>query len=149
VSVSEVFPGTVHEAETCWYDTAGWPSWIDGLDRVEAVSGDWPQTGSSVRWRSGPAGRGTVTERVRAHEPLAGQTVDVQDDSISGRQTVAFTPTNDAVEVAFTLEYEIRKKGVFTPVIDFLFIRRPMEMSLRKTLGAFGAELESRRLTGL
>ncbi len=145
VNVEQRFEGTVHEAETCWYDTTAWPLWIDGLDRVDAVDGRWPEVGSSVQWVSGPAGRGHVTERVARYEPLTGQTVEVLDDSITGRQTVAFAPVDDAVEIVFTLEYEIRRRSIFTPIVDFLFIRRAMETSLRTTLGAFGVELESRR----
>src|SRR5690349_21781902 len=134
VTVREVFPATVHQAEQCWYDTRGWPSWVDGLDRVQSTTGNWPGTGASVTWRSGPAGRGTVTERVSAHEPLAGQTVEVVDDSIIGRQIVAFTPVDKGVEVVLSLEYAISRSTPFTPVVDFLFIRRAMESSLRRTL---------------
>ena len=68
----QAYPGSVHEAETCWYDTDRWPEWMDGLARVVAVEGDWPGVGSSVTWESGPAGRGRVRERVIAYEPLAG-----------------------------------------------------------------------------
>jgi hypothetical protein len=141
VSVTEVFPATVHEAEQRWYDTGGWPSWVDGLDRIESTTGDWPAVGSSVTWRSSPAGRGTVTERVSAHEPLAGQTVEVTDDSIFGAQSVAVAPVDDGVEVVLSLEYTISRRTAFTPVVDFLFIRRAMEASLRRTLHGFGAQL--------
>lgn len=145
VSVSATFPGTVHEAELCWYDTSGWPSWVDGLERVEEVSEGWPAAGAGVAWRSGPAGRGRVSERVVAHEPLEGQTVAVSDDSIEGRQTVAFTPVDGTVEVCITLQYAIRDRSLFTPLVDVLFIRRAMEASLRATLHRFGAELAMRR----
>jgi hypothetical protein len=141
VSVVLPFPGTVHEAETCWYDTRRWPAWVDGLDRIVDVAGNWPRAGASVTWESGPAGRGRVVERVVSHEPLAGQTLDVQDDSIKGRQSVAFTPVDEEVEVALSLEYEIKNRSIFTPLIDMLFIRRAMATSLRTTLARFGAEL--------
>ena len=143
VSVAQPFPGTVHEAETCWYDTRRWPAWVDGLDRIVDVAGNWPRAGASVTWESGPAGRGRVVERVVSHEALAGQTLDVQDDSIQGRQSVAFTPAGEEVEVALSLEYEIKNRSIFTPLIDVLFIRRVMTTSLRTTLARFGAELAS------
>ena len=57
-----MFPGTVAEAERCWYDTSRWDRWIDGLERVESVQGPWPEAGAVVTWVSGPAGRGQVTE---------------------------------------------------------------------------------------
>ncbi len=145
MTVTKRFEGTVHEAETCWYDTGGWPNWIDGLDHVVAVHGPWPQAGASVAWQSGPAGRGRVTERVTGFEPLSGQTSDVSDDSIDGRQSVQFTPVDGEVEITLTLEYEIKQRNPFTPLVDLLFIRRAMEMSLRATLTGFGAELAGRR----
>jgi Polyketide cyclase / dehydrase and lipid transport len=145
VSVAEVFSATVHQAETCWYDTSRWSAWVDGLDQVQGTTGNWPEVGSTVTWRSSPAGRGTVTERVSAHEPLAGQTVEVTDDSIFGRQSIAFTPADDGAEVVLSLEYTISRRTPFTPLVDLLFIRRAMETSLRRTLHAFGAQLSHAR----
>ncbi len=145
VTVAEVLPATVHQAESCWYDTRGWPSWVDGLEQVEDTTAPWPAVGATVSWRSGPAGRGSVVERVSAYEPLDGMTVDVRDGSIDGRQSVAFTPVEDGVEVRLTLSYEIRDRNPFTPLVDLLFIRRAMETSLRATLSGFGAELAHRR----
>jgi len=145
VVVALSFPGTVHEAESCWYDTAHWPAWVDGLERVLDVAGGWPEPGGSVRWESGPAGRGRVSERVAAYEPLSGQTVEVEDDAIRGHQHVAFTPAGDSVEVALSLEYEIKRRSIVTPLIDVLFIRRAMERSLRATLTRFGAQLAGTR----
>jgi uncharacterized membrane protein len=145
VRVAQTFEGTVSEAERCWYDTTRWPHWIDGLDRVLTVDGDWPQAGASVTWESGPAGRGRVSERVTAYEPLTGQALDVQDASIRGRQTVTFTPAAPGVEVALTLEYELSRRTIVSPIVDALFIRRSMSISLRATVTRFGAELEAAR----
>ncbi|MFL5830688.1 MAG: SRPBCC family protein [Solirubrobacteraceae bacterium] len=148
VTVTQTFPGSVHEAESRWYDTGSWSKWVDGLARVASVSGDWPGRGATVVWESGPAGRGRVTESVAAFEPLGGQTNDVQDDSIDARQSVTFTPQDDSVEVQLTLEYRIRKRNLFTPLVDLLFIRRAMALSLRSTLERFGAELAAARRAG-
>jgi Polyketide cyclase / dehydrase and lipid transport len=144
VSAAVTLPASVHEAETCWYDTARWPAWVDGLDRVLDVSADWPAAGASVIWQSGPAGRGRVTERALTHEPLAGQTVVVRDDSITGQQSVSFMPVDDRVTVTLTLEYEITKRSILTPAVDRLFIRRAMTASLNATLSRFAAELSER-----
>ena len=46
-------------------------------------------------------------------------------------------------EVALSLEYEIKHRSIFTPLIDLLFIRRAMTTSLSTTLARFGAELAS------
>jgi len=145
VGVTQAFAGSVHEAESCWYDTSRWGHWVEGLAEVVSVEGRWPEVGASVTWRSGPAGRGRVRERVVSHEPLASQTVEVEDDSIRGRQIVAFVPTGDGVEVQLSLTYELRKRSPLTPLVDRLFIRRAMRASLRATLARFGAELATHR----
>lgn len=139
----------MHQAETCWYNTDRWPVWVDQLDRVIEVSGAWPKVGSEVVWKSGPAGRGRVRERVVAYEPRSGQTVEVEDDTITGRQTVTFTPSGEGVNVQLELDYRITRRNPLTPVIDLLFIRRLMAGSLRSTLGRFGTELEASRPAGV
>jgi Polyketide cyclase / dehydrase and lipid transport len=141
VRVALTLPETVHDAETQWYDTNRWPAWVDGLARVVEVDGEWPGAGAVVIWESGPAGRGRVVERVIEHEPLAGQTLAVEDDAIRGRQSVAFTPRGERVEIALSLEYEIKRRTILTPLIDLLFIRRAMARSLADTLARFRAEL--------
>jgi hypothetical protein len=144
--VRQAYPGSVHEAQRCWCDTARWPVWVDGLARVVAVEGDWPQAGASVTWESGPAGRGRVRERVRDYEALDGLTVSVEDDSITGSQRVDFEPVPEGVAVELCLEYSIKRRSPLTPVVDQLFVRRPMTISLTRTLERFGAVLaESRR----
>lgn len=149
VRVAETFEGTVHEAETCWYDTATWPRWVDELAHVESVDGGWPGVGSTVVWQSGPAGRGRVTERMVAFEPLAGYTVEVDDDSITGEQSVVFDPSSDGVEVVLSLRYRIKRRSPLTPLIDLLFVRRLMAASLAKTLSGFGPILAESRRTGV
>jgi hypothetical protein len=141
--VEGAFHATVHQAETLWYDTSRWPAWVDGLERVVDVAGDWPRAGARVTWESGPAGRGHVTERVTAYEALAGQTLEVSDDSITGTQTITFTPLDDGVSVQLALDYRISKRSLFTPVVDALFVRGAMRRSLQTTLARFGIELEN------
>jgi hypothetical protein len=141
VATVQTFAATVAEAERGWYDTSGWPAWVDGLDRVIATREPWPLIGGSVAWESGPAGRGTVTETVTAYAPADGQTVEVVDDSVTGRQTVAFVPVEHGVEVTFRLEYQLRRFSPITLVVDVLFIRRQMTLSLNRTLDRFGTRL--------
>lgn len=145
VRASQVFEGAVHEAETVWYDTARWPRWIVGLARVESVTGGWPHVGGRVRWQSGPAGRGEVSEHVVSYEPHDGQTVEVQDDSIRGTQTVSFVAHEADVEVTLSLAYELKRRSPLMRLVDVLFIRRAMTRSLELTLSRFGAELGAAR----
>jgi hypothetical protein len=137
------FRGTVHTAETLWYDTSRWEEWVDGLERVVQVTGDWPAAGASVVWESGPAGRGHVTERVTSHTRLEGQTLAVEDNSVTGTQTITFTPLDDGVDIELTLDYRITKRSIVTPVVDALFVRSAVRASLRTTLHRFGLELEA------
>jgi hypothetical protein len=138
------YHGTVHEAETLWYDTSRWPAWIDGLERVVSVASEWPEAGATVVWESGPAGRGRVTEQVTGFKRLEGQSLRVQDDSITGTQTVTFTPVDDdGVDIELTLDYRITKRSIFMPIVDLLFVRGAMKTSLRTTLMRFGLELDA------
>jgi hypothetical protein len=145
VTATETYPGSVHEAEEVWYDTDRWPRFIDGLESVEEVMPNWPGVGAQIRWRSGPAGRGQVTERVLSYELLEGQEVAVEDDSIQGRQRVSFVPDDEGVTVELTLSYELKGRSPLMALIDLLFIRRAMTTSLSSTLHRFGAELEAAR----
>ena len=145
IRVNGLLEGTVHEAETCWYDTARWPDWVDELSRIVSVEGDWPRQGATVIWQSGPAGRGRVRETVISYEPLGGQTVAVEDESITGTQQVAFDPTADGVEVSLSLDYSIKRRSPLTPLLDLLFVRRPMTISLTRTLGRFSVALAESR----
>jgi Polyketide cyclase / dehydrase and lipid transport len=141
-SAEESFGVSVPRAEARWYDTEGWPDWIDGLRRVTGVEGDWPRAGARVTWESNPAGRGTVVEVVVSYEPRVGQTLDVEDDSMRGRQSVAFRELGGGVGVELALAYELKARSLLTPVVDAVFIRRAIVASLRSTLERFGAGLD-------
>lgn len=141
VSVRQSYSASVHEAQTQWCDVSRWPDWVDGLARVVSVDERWPAPGSAVVWQSGPAGRGRVTERVVAYESLAGITVAVEDETMTGTQRVDFAPAGEGVDVALMLEYRIRRRSPFTPLVEWVFVRRPMADSLRRTLERFGGVL--------
>ena len=143
VTAVRTFAAPVTEAERCWYDTGRWAAWVDGLDHVLETRDPWPGVGGGVIWESGPAGRGRVTESVVDYTPGAGQTVEVADNSVTGRQTVTFAAAADGVEVALRLEYRITRRSPLTPVVDALFIRRAMTLSLSRTLARFGTRLRA------
>ncbi len=139
--VLHTFAGSVQQAQARWYDTTRWPAWVDGLEHVLQVDGDWPRVGSSVTWESGPAGRGRVTEQVIAYDAARGQTLEVDDASIAGLQSVSFAPVPDGVQVSLSLEYRLKKRSIVSPLVDLLFIRRAMAVSLGATVARFGVEL--------
>jgi len=81
-----------------------------------------------------------VLEHVVAYEPRSGQTLTVEDSRLRGTQRVAFTPAPEAVEIALSLDYELKERHAFTPLVDRLFVRRELESSLRRSLAGFARE---------
>ena len=141
VTVNRELALPVSVAEAGWYDTRSWPAWVDGCERVVSVGDGWPHVGAVVVWESTPAGRGRVTERGGGFQTRAGQALEVSDSSITGRQTVQFTPSEGGVLVGLALEYRLLRRSPLTALVDLLFIRRAMSQSLARTLERFGAGL--------
>ena len=139
-SASITVKGRAAEAEALWYDKHRWPSWVDGFGHVIRIDGPWPEVGARVMWQSPPGGRGLVQERVVAYETRTGQTLEVEDETMTGRQTVAFTPGLEETKVTLTLEYELKERNPLTPVVDLLFVRRAQADALRRTLRRFANE---------
>jgi len=141
VRATAVVPGRIIEAEELWYDPHRWAAWVDGFGHVYKLEGDWPQVGARLVWDSPPRGRGRVQELVTAYEARTGQTREVEDERLRGTQTVAFEVAGaDAVQITLTLDYVLKHRNAFTPLLDRLFIRRELSDSLRRTLTRFGHE---------
>ena len=77
------------DALALWADAGRWSSFVEGFQRVELVSDDWPRVGGEIVWHSGPGGRGRVTERVAEHGDGLFVTA-VVEERLIGRQTAAF-----------------------------------------------------------
>lgn len=122
-------------AQRLWTDLSRWPTFIDGFGHVLEVSDSWPQPGAKLIWRSTPAGRGRVTERVVEHEEGRFAT-DIFEDQLSGRQTLWFEPE----VVTMELDYTLAGGGPFRALTDVLFIRRAQTMALERTLRRFSTE---------
>jgi hypothetical protein len=136
-------PATVAEAEELWFDVARWPAWVDGFGEVIRLTEPWPRAGGELVWQSNPYGRGRVTERATAQHPGQRQTAEVEDDRLTGRQTVTFAPAREGVSVALEFEYAIKRARPGMFVVDLLFIRRAVGDSLRRTLEGFARELDA------
>jgi hypothetical protein len=145
VRASITIPALASEAESLWYDTNRWPTFIDGLHHIVRLEGDWPRAGARVLWDSNPNGRGRVQERVTAYAAREGQTLAVEDEKISGTQRITFTPTDEGVVVGLELQYELKEARVAMGLVDLLFIRRPQRDSLQRTLRRFRTEVASER----
>jgi hypothetical protein len=133
-------PGRAADAEALWYDPHRWQAWIDGFGHVISLTDEWPNRGAELVWESPPGGRGRVTERVVAYEMRTGQTLEVEDATLTGTQKVAFEPGPEAVEITLSLEYRIKDRTALTPVVDLLFVRRAMTDALRRTVTRFANE---------
>jgi hypothetical protein len=132
------------DAEELWYDTRRWPTFVDGLGHVFKVDEGWPrEPGAVVVWDAKPGGRGRVLERVVSFEARVGQTLEVEDEKIHGRQTIGFQPGGDGCAVSLELEYAIKQDRGVPAVVDFLFVRRPMRDSLKRTLARFEREVRA------
>jgi hypothetical protein len=145
VRASTEVPALASEAETLWYDTSRWPTFIDGLHHIVRLEGDWPRAGARVLWDSHPGGRGRVQERVSAYAAREGQTLEVEDERLRGKLRVSFTPTERGAIVALELRYELKSARPGMAVVDLLFIRRPQRESLERTLRRFRTEVASER----
>ncbi len=145
VSASVTIPARASEAEALWYDTARWPTFVDGLKHVVRVGDGWPAAGGRVLWDSHPGGRGRVQERVSAYEARAGQTSAIEDEKIRGVQRIAFEPRAEGVTVRLALDYEVKDARPGMWLVDALFVRRPQRESLARTLRRFAVELAAER----
>ncbi len=132
-SARTALPGRVSDAEALWYDERRWPAFVDGFGHVTRREGEWPQPGAVVLWVSTPGGRGLVREQVVEYAVRRGCTTAVEDESITGTQTVAFEHGAVTLELDFTL----KRRNVLTA----LFVRRAFGDSLRRTLARFAREL--------
>ncbi|WP_205697300.1 SRPBCC family protein [Conexibacter sp. SYSU D00693] len=140
-------PGRPFDAEALWYDTARWPTFVDGLHHVARQDAGWPrEVGARVVWDSTPGGRGRVVEVVEAFEQRTGQTAFVEDEHVRGTQRVAFTALDgDRTRVEIAFEYTIKRRGGWTPLVDMVFVRRPFREALERTLTRFARELRADR----
>ena len=124
-----------------WTDLSRWATFIDGFARVERTEGSWPQEGAKLVWRSGPAGRGIVTERVVASEPGERFVTQVFEERLRGAQAVKFQPVDDgSSRVDMELDYTLAQGGPLSGITDLLFIRRAQTDAIRRTLRRFATE---------
>lgn len=124
-----------------YFESRGWPAWVDGFGQVEASAG-YPDAGGSLRWRSIPAGRGEVTEHVLEHEPRRLHRIAFRDPASAGELRTTFAIQGTGTLLTQELEYRLRQRGPFSRLTDLFFIRSQMRASIRRSLARLKLEVQ-------
>ena len=148
VSDSIVIEAPLAEVWDLYFQPDTWPAWVDQFARVESADA-YPEVGGTLRWQSGSAGRGTVTERVLVHEPRSRHRVAFADPESEGELETRFAiepgEGTGATRVEQDLEYRILGGGPLSGLTDVLFVRSQMRGSLRRSLERLRVEAADRR----
>ena len=124
------------------FDPGGWPSWVDQFGAVVASEG-YPEQGSTLRWRSTPAGRGEVTETVVEHAPRRLHVVAFSDPQTEGELRTSFQVEGAGTRVEQRLAYRLARGGPFAWATDLLFIRSQQRRSIQRSLVRLRHEVEA------
>jgi uncharacterized protein YndB with AHSA1/START domain len=130
---------TLAEVWGAYFEPRRWPSWVDGFQAVVSSQG-YPEEGGTLRWRSNPSGRGTVSERVLEHEPRHRHRVGFSDDASEGELLTTFTMQRQSVLVRQELTYELKEAKPLHRLTDRFFVRPRLRESLARSLRRLKAE---------
>jgi uncharacterized protein YndB with AHSA1/START domain len=134
-----------------YFDEDRWASWVDGFGSV-LRSDRYPETGGTLTWRSTPAGRGEVKERVLEHRPRSLHRVAFEDPGAEGEleTELEMLPADEdegrLTKVSQRLAYRVRTGGPLRSLTDLFFIRPQMRRSLERSLREL--RLEAERIRG-
>jgi uncharacterized membrane protein len=138
---SVLVEATLAETWDFYFDPGGWPAWVDGFQAVVS-SEDYPAEGGQLVWRSTPAGRGEVRERVREHVNRRRHMIEFTDPGSSGSLLSEFAIEGEGTRVTLTLAYRLAQSGPFAWLTDRLFVRGQVRQSLGRSLARFKHEVE-------
>ena len=135
---------TPAEVAALWWDTARWPSFVEGFSHVHKREEPWPADGGRLVWDARPGSdRGRVIERVRHRDTAGGAEVAVEDAVLEGTQRVGFQAARDGTLV--TLELHYAPKGPAATLVDLAFTRRRLRRGLERTLQRLAREVVMER----
>jgi hypothetical protein len=141
VSASLLVNASLAETWDYHFDSRWWPTWVDGFGSAVANEG-YPEVGGTLRWRSTPAGRGEVTEKVLEHHPRTLHRIEFVDAQTEGEMTTTFEIKGEGTLVEQRLTYRLSGGGFFGRVSDVLFIRTQQRRSLERSLFYLKREVE-------
>jgi hypothetical protein len=124
-----------------YFEPRGWPAWVDGFHAVSSGQG-YPGEGGTLVWRSNPAGRGTVTERVLEHQPRRRHRIEFSDPESQGELLTRFEIEGERTRVTLSYDYSLRRGGPFAWLTERLFVRSQVRASLQRSLLRFKHEAE-------
>jgi Polyketide cyclase / dehydrase and lipid transport len=128
-----------------YFDARAWIEWVDGFRAVIGSEG-YPDAGGTLRWRSVPAGRGEVVERVLAHEPRKRHRIAFSDPGMAGELEVRFGIEGERTRVTQTLDYRVLDRGPIARLGAILFVRSQVRASVQRSLAAFRRAAEEAAL---
>jgi len=132
VEESVLLGATLVETWDRFFDSRGWASWVDGFGSVVAEEG-YPDTGGSLRWRSIPAGRGEVRERVLDHEPRHRHLIAFSDPQMEGELDSRFAIEGEGTRLTQRLDYRLLERGPIARLGAVLFVRSQVGASMRRS----------------
>lgn len=147
LSESVLVEASLAETWDFYFEPRRWPAWVDGFHSVVASEG-YPQEGGTLVWRSTPAGRGEVTERVLEHEERRRHLIEFSDPASSGRLRTEFAIEGPGTRVTQTLEYRLARSGPFAWLTERIFVRGQVRQSLGRSLVRFKHEAEDAARSG-
>jgi hypothetical protein len=149
ISAQLHLPGaTPDQVAALWWDTARWPSFVEGFSHVHKREEPWPAEGGRIVWDARPdSDRGRVIEHVGRRDAAGGAEVAVEDAVLEGTQRIGLEPARGGTIV--TLELRYSPKGQAAALVDLAFTRRRLRRGLQRTLQRLAREVAmERELTG-
>ncbi len=134
------------DAWDLYFEPRVWGEWVDSFGSVIEIDG-YPDAGGTLRWKSVPAGRGEVTEKVLEHEPRRMHRIEFSDPSLAGEMTVSFQIEGEGTKIVAAMDYRLLDKSVFARLGALLFLKAQLRGTLRRSLDAFVREAVGRSAT--
>lgn len=144
VSESVLVEASLAECWATYFDARTWGSWVDGFQAIVEAAGGYPESGGTLRWRSVPAGRGEVRERVLEHEPRRRHRISFTDPAMEGELQTTFAIEGEGTRVAQRLTYRLVDRGPIARLGAILFVKAQVRASVQRSLLSFRREVEER-----